>query len=547
MVSETNIVSLILDKPIQPGPSFQMSSLEANDRQRFDHVLQARADSPEARDKPAASPAFEADANRAAENSRHQAPASYKEGPAPVESDHNSHPAAPASDHRGSAPLNDAPQTNSNDPVPKEPVNPFTLPLEQLEKGLIPTDNANPTAVEALAGLVGTQGLHEEGSPSIDTLKELLARLNIDSETIDQLVDALQNGDAAGLQGILNALRGLLQAATQVVSGAEILPDVAANRLSQPEQLALNLLIRAGLTGEEAQQVIQQARTANSSQPLTENSNQLAKVAGDALAAKPNSESSAGSGNLQNSTRDSNGSAKSSSEGPRTVTGLAGDRLETLASLVSPDKAGNAQTNPLITKASGSPLLNLNASGQPAPGILAEGMPGQAPAALANTAAKAVEFARPAITETYTGRASMEKPITAQIIEKFTMRSFGNQREIHIKLDPPSLGTVRMNISTNGETVRATIIAENNLVKSVIESNLSQLKDSLAQQGIKIDSFNVWVGGNASHSAQEHQAGLDYLGQLGREGSMAQEQAEEIVTLHRPTFLYENQSISIFA
>ncbi len=551
MVNETNIVSLILDKPVQPGPSFQVPQLEANDHQRFDQVLQARADSPEAKDKPVASPAFEAEANRAAENSRHQAPVSYDEEPAPVKSDNNSNPAAPASDRRDSAPLNDAPRTNSSDPAPKEPVNPFTLPLEQLEKGLIPADNANPSAVEAvevLAGLVGTQGLHEEGSPSIDTLKELLASLNIDSETIDQLVDALQNGDAAGLQGILNALRGLLHAATQVAPGAEILPDAAANRLSQPEQLALNLLIRAGLTGEEAQQVIQQARTANSGQPLTENTAQFAKTSADALAAKPHSENSGGSGNLHNSTRDSNGSAKNSSEGPRNVTGLAGDRLETLASLVSPDKAGNAQTNPLITRVAGSPLLNLmQPSGQPAPGILAEGMPGQAPAALADAAAKAVEFARPAITETYTGRASMEKPITAQIIEKFTMRSFGNQREIHIKLDPPSLGTVRMNVSTSGEMVRATIIAENNLVKSVIESNLSQLKDSLAQQGVKVDSFNVWVGGNASHSAQEHQAGLDYLGQLGREGSMAHEQAEEIVTLHRPAFLYENQSISIFA
>ncbi len=549
MVNETNIISLILDKPALPEPSFKVSNLKANDYERFDYALKAQVDAP--RNEPASSPSFEAKENRAPENSRHQASTSYDEETAPLQSDNhsNANPAAPTNNGRGPAPVNDAPHTNFSNPAPKQPVNPFTIPLEQLAENLNPSDNSIPSAVAALAGLVGAQGLNEQGSPDIDALKELLASLNIDSETIGQLVDALQNGDAAGLQGSLNALRGLLHASNQMALApvAEGIPEIAANRLNQPEQLALNLLIRAGLTEEEALQVIQQARTSNRSQPLTENSAQLTKTATDALAAKPNSENYAGSGNLQNSTGDSNGSSKNSSEGPRNFSGLAGERLETLASLVSPDKAGNAQTNPLIAKASGSPLLNLNASGQPAPGTLAEGTPGQAPAAMANTAAKAVEFARPAITETYTGRASMEKPITAQIIEKFTMRSFGNQREVHIKLDPPSLGTVRMSVSTSGESVRATIIAENNIVKSVIESNLSQLKESMTHQGVKIDSFNVLVGGNASHSAQEHKAGLDYLGQLGREGSMAHEQAEEVVTLHRPVFLYENQSISIFA
>ena len=104
-----------------------------------------------------------------------------------------------------------------------------------------------------------------------------------------------------------------------------------------------------------------------------------------------------------------------------------------------------------------------------------------------------------------------------------------------------------MNVSTSGDTVRATIVAENNIVKSVIENNLSQLKDSIAHQGVKIDSFNVLVGGNASHSAESHKSALDYLGQLGRERAIDQESAEETVTLHRPIFLNENQSFSIFA
>ena len=574
MINKTNILSAILDTPAKPEPSFQMSHLERNTGEQFDRVLQARVDSHQDKAPPAAPQSFEAKERPdysedqaqvareriAAERSGVRAPVS-KDDPTPpthTENQHNdSRPVNPNSDRHNPAPAHDDTHSDSDVPATKILVNPFALPFERLAQALNSTgdapglaDNTHQAATDVLAGLFDSQGLNEEGSPSIDTLKEFLAGLNVDSETIDQLISALNNGDAAGVQGILNALRGLLQATNQVAQApvADIVADVAGNPLNQPEQLALKLLVQAGLTQKEAQAVIQQVRTGTTTQPVTENSTQLSKSAIDAIVSKLNSENSTGSGNPQNG--DSNGSAKNSSEGQRNFTGLATDKLETLASLVTPDKPanpGNAQTNPLIAKLAASPVLNLNVSGQPVQSILVDGVPGQAPAAVADATAKAVEFAKPAVTESYNGRAAMDKPITAQIIEKITLRSFGNQREVHIKLDPPSLGAIRMNVSTSGESVRATIVAENHVVKAIIENNLSQLKESLTQQGVKIDSFNVLVGGNSSQSAEGHKTALDYLGQLGREGSMANEQAEEVVSFHRPIFFNENQSFSIFA
>ena len=566
MINEAHSLSSLLDIPAKPEPSFQVSHLDQNSGEQFDYVLQTRVDSHQDEAPPAASQSFEAKERPATEHSRHQTPVSRDEATPPKYAENepsDSRPVTPDSERRVPAPLHEETHSHSDDPTSKAPVNPFALPLERLARELNPAENApglldntNQAATDVLAELFDSQGLNlaathdsnAEGSPAIDTLKELLVGLNIDSETIDQLVAALNNGDAAGVQGILNALRGLLQASNQVAQApvADIVADVAPAPLNQPEQLALKLLVQAGLTQEKAQTVIQQVRTGTTTQPANENSTQLSKTALDAIVSKLNSENSNGSGNLQNG--DSSGSAKNSSDGPRNFTGLAAERLETLASLVAPDKPanpGNVQTNPLIAKLSASPVLNLNATGQPAPGILAEGA--QAPAAVADAAAKGVEFVKPAVTETYNGRASMDKPITAQIIEKFTLRGSGNHREVHIKLDPPSLGTIRMNVSTSGESVRATIVAENHVVKAVIENNLSQLKDSIAHQGVKIDSFNVLVGGNSSHSAEGHKTALDYLGQLGREGSMANEQAEEVVSFHRPVFLNENQSFSIFA
>jgi flagellar hook-length control protein FliK len=558
VVNETNILNLLAKSPAPPEPSLLVSHLEQNDQQRFDRVFEEQVESHEVRDNPEP------------RESRNPAPVSQNQTAATARTDHqpkDAPPVTPIGERRDPAALNpnkspshtDGPSSVSNASATQAPDNPFALPIETLLEDLNPTENApgladnpNQAATGVLAGLIDAQGLSEAGSPALDTLRELLAGLNIDAETIDKLVSALQNGNAAGVQGILHALRGLLQASDQVAQAplAENISDVAAGRLNQPEQRAIDFLVRAGLTLKEAQQVIQQVRTAGIPQPLNENTAQPAKSAAEGIVVKPQTESQPGSGNLQNSGGDSKGSTGHSSEAPRNVSGLTAERLDTLASLVAPDKSsntGNAQTNPLIAKASASPLQNLNAAGQPVQSILAEGAPGQAPAAGTDAAARAVDFVKPAITETYNGRASMDKPITAQIIEKFTMRGFGHQREVHIKLDPPSLGTVRMNVSTSGDTVRATIIAENNIVKSVIENNLSQLKDSITHQGVKIGSFNVLVGGNASNSAHGHRDALDYLAQLGQGEPLAHESAEENIVLHRPVFMNENQSISIFA
>ncbi len=88
-----------------------------------------------------------------------------------------------------------------------------------------------------------------------------------------------------------------------------------------------------------------------------------------------------------------------------------------------------------------------------------------------------------------------EKNVVDQVVQKFSIKGTDNQNEIKIKLDPPALGTVRMNINTSGDSVKTTIIAENQAVKQAIETNMNQLKDSFTSQGMKVESFEVMVGG----------------------------------------------------
>ena len=116
---------------------------------------------------------------------------------------------------------------------------------------------------------------------------------------------------------------------------------------------------------------------------------------------------------------------------------------------------------------------------------------------------KTVSTAKAALPENPIYKAPIETRVIDQIINRISVRSNGSQSEVRIKLDPPSLGTVRMNISTSGDGVRTVIVAENQAVKQVIENNLSQLRDSMAGQGLKIDSFSVLVGGDGGSEFSE--------------------------------------------
>ena len=95
-------------------------------------------------------------------------------------------------------------------------------------------------------------------------------------------------------------------------------------------------------------------------------------------------------------------------------------------------------------------------------------------------------------------KAPVESRVIDQIINRLSVRSSGSQSEVKIQLDPPSLGRVRMSIITSGDGVRTLIVAENQAVKQVIENNLSQLRDSMSAQGLKLDGFSVLVGGDSN-------------------------------------------------
>ncbi len=171
----------------------------------------------------------------------------------------------------------------------------------------------------------------------------------------------------------------------------------------------------------------------------------------------------------------------------------------------------------------------------------------QSPTVAANTAVKAAESSKPILPENLLARGATEAKIINQIANKMTVRTNGAQNEVHIKLDPPSLGTVRMKIITSGDTVRTVIVAENQAVKQVIENNFNQLRDAMGEQGLKLGSFTVTVGGESGH---QHPSGesLDEENNTSLfEKTASNDTDENPETGMVSLFFGDNQSISVIA
>ena len=78
------------------------------------------------------------------------------------------------------------------------------------------------------------------------------------------------------------------------------------------------------------------------------------------------------------------------------------------------------------------------------------------------------------------------------------MLSQGENR-ISIKLHPPELGKIQVELIVKDNHVNARLHTENAAVKEVIMTNLGQLKSNIENAGISVQRFDVEVGGFRNH------------------------------------------------
>ena len=83
--------------------------------------------------------------------------------------------------------------------------------------------------------------------------------------------------------------------------------------------------------------------------------------------------------------------------------------------------------------------------------------------------------------------------VMEQITQNMRFEMRGNIAEVRIHLKPEHLGEVKLRIAMQNGIVVAQFVAESQRVKEIIESNFSQLRDSLEEQGINVSEIEVSV------------------------------------------------------
>lgn len=92
-----------------------------------------------------------------------------------------------------------------------------------------------------------------------------------------------------------------------------------------------------------------------------------------------------------------------------------------------------------------------------------------------------------------------------QIVDKAALHFKNGASEVQIELKPEYLGRVRMQIAAENRQVIVKIMAELPAVREIIESDLSQLKTELQNQGVSVDKLDVSVFSEADEKENSWQ------------------------------------------
>jgi len=126
-----------------------------------------------------------------------------------------------------------------------------------------------------------------------------------------------------------------------------------------------------------------------------------------------------------------------------------------------------------------------------------------APAEVSNETASSVQSADKPPAAGFQQMEKFEYRIIRQVIEKAETMLSENRTEMVIRLKPDSLGKLTLRVIHERGEITAGLIAENEQVKAVIESNLRFLEDSLRRSGVELQSLAVSVGQNGQSGQNE--------------------------------------------
>ena len=414
----------------------------------------------------------------------------------------------------------------------------------------------NDSKIVASQDLESTDHMQE----AVDTLK----KLGFDVEAVDTLLEIFKSDSSLNVVALLQTLTTqnskLNDFSLKEFLNANSFDESSLSQLENRKGLISDLLKLSGLMDQETKNLIQKLESQQlvSSKPNNQlieqaspktkkdvGQSEVINLAGKDLMGKNSTEKNNESNNLLDKNLDSHSKEKINNQGPivkksatennsnsdknknSIVTNTTGNekvvstnnQTESKTNNIGPSKGEIESSNVLLEKNATHNSIGMkysSASGLDAStskNLEAIKINGEIQVQNSNVATennnKTASTTKATLPENSIYKAPIENRVIDQIINRLSVRSNGSQSEVKIRLDPPSLGTVRMNISTSADGVRTLIVAENQAVKQLIENNLSQLRDSMANQGLKLDGFSVQVGGDSNPGFSQQQDNLN--------------------------------------
>lgn len=83
--------------------------------------------------------------------------------------------------------------------------------------------------------------------------------------------------------------------------------------------------------------------------------------------------------------------------------------------------------------------------------------------------------------------------IMQQIMDYMKIQVSPETTDIEMRLHPESLGTLHVQVASKGGVLTANFITQNETVKAALESQMVQLKENFAEQGVKVEAIEVTV------------------------------------------------------
>jgi flagellar hook-length control protein FliK len=183
---------------------------------------------------------------------------------------------------------------------------------------------------------------------------------------------------------------------------------------------------------------------------------------------------------------------------------------ETVATPVAPAVAGQSVAEVVSEQPETADFAELLNQGSKGFEKLAQQAQGQVQPGLSQVQNGSVRVApQTPMVQLPSGQQIAESQIFDQVVTHISGSQNGDTGRMVLRLQPAELGSLKLELVVEGDRVKANLHAQTMQVQEVIERNLPQLRNALAEQGLKIDQFQVNVDQRQQGSQFGNQAQQD--------------------------------------